>query len=89
MNSLDERHIKFLKDEYGVSDIDALDDNAFDELLDKLAIDEEKEIVENKNYEKGDLIAEIKDYMIDAFEYDDDTDAEAKADGNEKKLIAV
>ena len=69
MLNLEDRHTNYLKTEFGIDDIDAIGDDAFDELFDKLCVVEEVEFDEDGDPEIGNLATEIKDYMIDAFEY--------------------
>ena len=70
--ALTEKHIDFLKAEFGIDDVDSLDDEVFDEIYEKLCDIEIDEFVDSDESERGDTAVEIMDYMAEQYDYDDD-----------------
>ena len=68
MTTLEQKHIDFLKNEFGINDIDSLSDNMFDEIYEKLCDIEVKEFMNSDNSIRGDIAVEIIDYMADQFD---------------------
>ena len=71
MRELKKEHIDFLSEEFGISDIDSLDDDAFDDLYDKVVDIETNEYGGPDGTKKGELAAFIVDYMLDQCEDDE------------------
>ena len=67
-------HKDFLQKEFGVTDVDSLNDDAFFELYDKLCDIEVNEFCDNIESERGDTAVEIMDYMAEQFIDDDNKD---------------
>jgi hypothetical protein len=70
---LEKKHVDFLEAEYNISDVDALDDDAFDELYEKLCMIEESEAVKANGEhrgmsERGEIVADIVTYMGNQYE---------------------
>lgn len=66
---LNEEQNKFLLDNFNVEDINALDDDTYDEIGDKLLSMEAEEIIragDNDLSERGQLISSIVDAICDA-----------------------
>ena len=66
---LTKEHSDFLNSEFGVTDIDALDDGAFFALYNKVVDIETEEFGGSDGTKRGELAAAIVDYMADQFEY--------------------
>ena len=87
---MEKKHIDFLEAEYNISDVDDLDDEAFDELYEKLCMIEESEAIianrENRNIsERGDIVADIVTYMGNQYE-DDESDGVEIIEKNNVKI---
>jgi hypothetical protein len=82
------KHSLFLKTEFGVDDVMALDDGAFGELYDKLCDIEIKEVLNAERErrdvsERGNIAADIVTFMAEQFEDDDDEFDDEELDDDE------
>ena len=80
---MEKKHINFLETEFNISDVDDLDDDAFDELYEKLCDIEIHEAVEADNgscdiSERGEIAADIVTYMGNQYEDYDDEEVDEK-----------
>jgi hypothetical protein len=71
ITKLEKRHKDLLLKEFGIDDVDTLDDEKFDDIYERLFEIELDEFSDSDESERGDIAVEIIDYMADQFEDDD------------------
>ena len=76
ITALSDVHKQFLLKEFGVEvdsleTLDALDDEVFADIHNKLCLIEEEEFSDLDESERGDIAVEIQDYMAEQMEFED------------------
>jgi len=67
-----EKHIKFLSDNFGVTDFNSLDDDTFYDLYDKICDIEVSECQKEPVSERGNIAADIITYMCKMERFNND-----------------
>ena len=82
---LEQKHKDFIKNEFGIDDIDIIEDEIFFNIYDKLIYMEIDEFEGGKESDRGYIIVDIMDYMAEQFEYDN----EDVANDNKTTSVAI